>query len=210
MAAKSRWSPTRGAWTAFLGALWPLLAASDPASAQVSDPETQPHALIATLLAARPHPALSRDARLFDPFVGVWDCEFSFRSTDGTARRLSGEVTFGWIIDGRAIQDTWITYPKGGTGERNIGTSIRFFDDSAKTWRVVFVSPQFRALTTLEGGMEGDRIVLRGRDTDGALLRWSFNDIRPDSFLWRGEISRDGGRTWHLEEEHRMTRRVSG
>lgn len=210
MVAKIRRSPAGGAWAAFMGALWPLLAARDPASAQVSDPETPPHTLIATLLAAKPHPALSRDARAFDPFVGVWDCAFSFHSTDGTVRRLSGEVNFGWILDGRAIQDTWITYPNGGAGERNIGTTIRFFDDSAKSWRVVFVSPQFRAVTTLEGGMEGDRIVLRGRDTDGALLRWSFNDIRPNSFLWRGEISRDGGRTWRLEEEHRMTRRLSG
>src|SRR6266550_1715208 len=59
----------------------------------------------------------------------------------------------------------------------------------------------------MEGGAEDDRIVLRGHDDKGALMRWTFNDIRPDSFVWRGETSHDGGKTWRLEEEHHMTRR---
>jgi hypothetical protein len=42
------------------------------------------------------------------------------------------------------------------------------------------------------------------------MLRWSFNDLKGDSFIWRGEKSRDGGKTWKLEEEHQMKRRNSG
>jgi hypothetical protein len=38
-------------------------------------------------------------------------------------------------------------------------------------------------------------------------VRWSFNDIRKDSFLWRGEISADAGKTWQLEQEMRVKRR---
>lgn len=72
----------------------------------------------------------------------------------------------------------------------------------------MFVGPAFGPIASLEGGAEGDRIVLRGRDGEGALIRWSFNEIEPDSFTWRGEVSRDEGMTWRLEEEHRMTRRV--
>ena len=74
-------------------------------------------------------------------------------------------------------------------------------------WRVVFVAPAFGSIVTIEGGAEGDRIVLRGQDADGAELRWSFNDMSADSFVWRGEKSRDGGKTWRLEEEHHMKRR---
>ena len=47
------------------------------------------------------------------------------------------------------------------------------------------------------------------QDTDGSEMRWSFNDIRPDSFVWRGEVSHDGGKTWWLQEEHHMKRRAS-
>ena len=64
------------------------------------------------------------------------------------------------------------------------------------------------ALVRLE--VEGDRIVLRGQDTEGGQLRWSFNDIKDDSFTWRGEKSRDEGKTWRLEEEHHMRRRSAG
>ena len=60
----------------------------------------------------------------------------------------------------------------------------------------------------MEGGKEGDRIVLQGRDVDDCDIRWSFNDIKDDSFTWRGEKSRDGGKTWRLEEEHHMKRRT--
>jgi hypothetical protein len=42
------------------------------------------------------------------------------------------------------------------------------------------------------------------------MLRWSFNDLKGDSFIWRGEKSGDGGKTWKLEEEHHMKRRNSG
>lgn len=36
---------------------------------------------------------------------------------------------------------------------------------------------------------------------------WTFNDIQPDSFVWRGEISDDGGASYRLEQEMRCRRR---
>ena len=59
----------------------------------------------------------------------------------------------------------------------------------------------------LKGGAVGDRVVFEGVDGDGSPFRWSFNDIHRDSFLWRGEISADGGKTWRLEQEMRLKRR---
>ena len=171
------------------------------------DPAKQ---MIAVLSATGPHASLGDQARIWDRFIGTWDCDFGFHLEDGSVRHVPGELEFGWVLDGRAIQDLWITYPGAGGGERGIGTTIRFYDDSARTWRVVFVGPQHRAVLTMQGGAEGDRIVLRGRDPDGSRLRWSFNDIAQDSFTWRGEKSRDGGRTWRLEEEHHMRRRPPG
>ena len=163
--------------------------------------------MIMALSAPGPHPSLGDEARAFDRLVGTWECDYSFHSEDGTISRASGELRFGWIIDGRALQDIWITYPKGPKEERLIGTSLRFFDAKTRRWRVVFVLPALGLLTTVEGRAEGDRIVLEGQADDGSQRRWSFNDIRPNSFVWRGEKSRDGGKTWKLREEHHMTRR---
>ncbi len=183
-------------------------AAALTAAIGLGDPPDPRRAMIATLGASAPHPSLGDQARLFDRFVGTWDCDFGFHLDDGAVRRLSGEILFGWVLDGRAMQDIWITYPTPGSGaERKIGTTLRTFDRKAGLWRVVFVAASYGSLVTLQGGSEGDRIVLRGKDTDGSQLRWSFNEIQPDSFVWRGESSRDGGKTWRLEEEHRMRRR---
>jgi hypothetical protein len=78
-----------------------------------------------------------------------------------------------------------------------------------KTWRIIFVNPKYGVLTEMKGGDEGGRIVLRGVDDEGTSLRWTFNDITANSFVWRGEKSRDGGKTWKLEEEHHMNRRLA-
>lgn len=163
--------------------------------------------MIATLAASHPHPSVGDEAQAFDRLVGTWDCDYSFHADDGTVSHASGELRFGWIIDGHALQDIWITYPTGPTEERLIGTSVRFFDLKTKLWRVVFVLPALGIITTVEGRAEGDRIVLTGEASDGSRRRWSFNNIRAESFVWRGEKSRDEGKTWRLVEEHQMTRR---
>ena len=99
--------------------------------------------MVTALAAPGPHPSLGSEARLFDRLVGTWDCDFSFHLEDGSVTHTPGELRFGWIIDGRALQDIWIGYPKRPNDERTIGTSVRFYDASSKAWRVVFVAPAF-------------------------------------------------------------------
>ena len=164
--------------------------------------------MITTLPALGPHPALGDQARTFDRFVGTWDCDYGLIAEDGTVTRFTGELIVGWILDGRAVQDIWISYPgSGDSSERRIGASVRFYDTKAETSRVVWVAPTDGGMITLTGGVVEDRIVLRGKDGDGPSIRWSFNDIHSDSFVWRGETSRDDGKTWVLNEEHYMKRR---
>jgi hypothetical protein len=186
-----------------------IVLSSHDVEAQKPQPPDSRQALISVLSASSPHPSLGDEARVWDRFVGAWDCDYTFFLEDGGVKHSRGEVDFGWVMDGRAIQDIWITYPKEAGQERGIGMSVRFFDGKAKTWQVVFISPEHSAVITVRGGTEGDRIVLHGVDGEGAMLRWSFNDIKPDSFTWRGETSRDGGKTWKLEEEHHMRRRAA-
>jgi len=175
------------------------------AAAQGADPGQD---MIKSLGASSPHSSLGDQAQVFDRLVGTWDCDYSFHLDDGSVRHKKGELLVGWILDGHAVQDIFITYPAEGEKDRRMGTTIRFFDTALKQWRIVFISPQFNYVVTVQGESVGDRIVLRGVDTDGAPIRWSFNDIKPDSFVWRGEKSHDGGKIWKLEEEHHMKRRI--
>lgn len=195
---------TAGSLLSVLTALF-CLAAVPRASAAAADSRRD---MVSVLEAGAPHPSLGEAARVWDRFAGTWDCDFGFHAADGKVTHASGELIVGWILDGLAIQDIWMTYPAPGSGaERTLGTTIRTYDAKAKLWQVVFVAASFGTIITLDGGEEGDRIVLRGKQADGALVRWSFNDIRPDAFVWRGEISSDGGKTWFLQEEHQMRRR---
>jgi hypothetical protein len=139
--------------------------------------------------------------------VGRWDADYSFIAEDGSVRHKRGEVLFGWVLDGHALQDIFLSYPDSSADERKMVTGLRWVDPRTGRWTLAFVAPTFDVVIRMEAAAEGDRIVLRGEDGKGALLRWSFNDIQKDSFVWRGESSHDGGKTWRLEEDHHMKRR---
>lgn len=183
------------------------LTRPDVASASIARPADPRQAMIGELAANRAHPSLGDQAQVFDRLVGTWDCDFSFPRDDGTVTHKKGEILFGWVMDGHAIQDLWIVYPTEAGKERSMGTTLRFFDEKQKQWHIVFVNPQYDYVVSTRGGVEGDRIVLRGVDSDSLPIRWSFSEITPRSFHWQGEKSHDGGKTWKIEEDHHMTRR---
>jgi hypothetical protein len=163
--------------------------------------------MINVLASGEPHPSLGEEAQTFDRFVGTWDAEFTSYRKEGKVYHRKGELHFGWVLDGRAVQDLWIAYPTADRKEREIGTTIRFFDTSLKQWRIVFILPEFNYVVTAHGGREGDRIVLWGVDSSGLPIRWTFSEITHDTFHWQGERSYDSGKTWTLVDHH-MKRRA--
>jgi hypothetical protein len=58
-----------------------------------------------------------------------------------------------------------------------------------------------RNFLSMIGRAEGENIVQLGTGPDGRMARWSFSDITANSFLWRGELSDDEGKTWRLHVE---------
>src|SRR5205823_12136623 len=119
-------------------------------------------------------------------FVGAWDADYSFIAEDGSVRHSRGEVLFGWILDGYALQDIFLSYPKPGSSEeRKMVTGVRFVDPKTDKWTVMFAAPSFAAAVRMECGADGDRILLRAQDDKGALLRSPYSDSRLVSLLWR-------------------------
>jgi hypothetical protein len=158
------------------------------------------------LIANSSSPKVPEARRIFDRFAGRWNLECDRWDENGTKAHSSGTWTFGWILDGTMLQDAIYFNNQSSAGHRIGGTTLRFFDSAANTWRVVFFAPARNAVISLTGDVIGERIILNGIDVDGAKLRWSFNDITQASFVWRGEISYDDGKTWRLEQEMHLHR----
>jgi hypothetical protein len=138
---------------------------------------------------------------LFGRFVGSWTIHW----TGAAAQQATGELHFGWVLAGRAIQDIWIVPGRGrpGAGEPPLafyGTTVRFYDPVIDAWRSTWIEPVNHRVRRFIGRPEGDDIVLLSQE-DQPQLRWRFTDIRPDSFTWIGQSSIDGGVTWSVDEE---------
>lgn len=70
--------------------------------------------LIKGLGAFGPDPDLKEKLMLFDQFVGDQNIvEAHYTQGDGTEVKMKGEVHFGWILGGTAIQDVWIDHKEG-------------------------------------------------------------------------------------------------
>jgi hypothetical protein len=161
-------------------------------------------------------PASDRTGKmdLYGRFVGSWDLDVRQFATDGAERRRRGEWHFGWVLEGRAIQDVWIVPPRGaqraGDAAANLnsyGTTLRIFDPRTDAWQVHWFDPVTENISQMVGRAEGADIVQLGTSADGRLIRWRFLEIETDSFLWRGEVSPDQGASWHVVTEFRATRR---
>jgi hypothetical protein len=149
--------------------------------------------------------------RLFGRLVGSWHIVGRFFDEAGNVtRERRGEWHFGWVLEGRAIQDVLISPPRDeredGEPSHEYGTTIRVYDPRIDGWRVTFISPLFGATVNLIAREHGAEIWLEGRAPDSRLYRWTFSDITTESARWQGFTSSDEGLTWLRDEEILLSR----
>ena len=88
------------------------------------------------------------------------------------------------------------------------GTTLRVYDPRIDAWQIQWTDPVTQNFLHMIGRQQGDNIVQLGTRPDGNLIRWSFSEITPNSFRWRGEISADNGASWRLQVDF-SARRVA-
>ena len=165
------------------------------------------------LVAAAPDPGLAVKLALFGQFVGDWEFDATWHLPDGGMRQAKGEWSFGWILEGRAIQDVWMVPSRAerrrtGAPLIGYGTTVRCYDPRLDAWRVTWNGVLDGYTTVLLAGPQGDAILLEGKDAHGNPMRWRFSEIAPASFRWQRVVSKDDGKTWSLELEM-VARRVA-
>jgi len=143
---------------------------------------------------------------LYGQFVGSWDLRVVDYETDGKRWEGVGEVHFGWVLEGRAIQDVWISPPRNArktisTTRNTYGTTLRVYDPKIDAWHILWINPITQIYNTMIGRKIGDEIVQEYRDVDGTLNQWIFSEITPKSFHWIGRSSKDDGKGWDVGTE---------
>ena len=164
---------------------------------------------IEILAASGPHPSLGRHADTYGRVIGSWAGELRNHMIDPPASGTI-EVHFGWVLEGRAIQDVWITPARK---DRNrveptldwYGTTLRVFDPKSESWRARWTDPVSQLVVDLEGRRVGDDIVQIGT-RGGQPIRWTFSAIEERFFRWQGHILQPDGISWKLEVDMQLRR----
>ena len=172
-------------------ALLPACAAPSPLSGVLDSPG--------------PAPAPAGKLDLYAFLVGHWELSVVGHAQDGSRQESRGELHAEWVLEGRGIQDVWITPPRderrGALPELPVtgafyGTTLRIYDPGLDAWRIQWSDPVTQFYAQQIGRAVGADIVQVGDMPDGSRLRWRFTEIRPDSFHWIGDRSYDGGASW--------------
>lgn len=145
------------------------------------------------LISAVPHADIPEEHRIFAPFIGDWDLIVSwFDEAGNLMRRERGEWHFSWILEGRGVQDIWIVPPRGERAQSDslyeYGTSLRFFDETLNAWQSTWIGPMHQVVRTFLAHGIGDEVVLETTEGQVPRMRWSFADMKPNSFTWRNEL----------------------
>lgn len=164
--------------------------------------------MIEGLGADGPDPELREKLMLFGQFIGDWNItEDRYLQPDGTEIKHRGEVHFGWILDGRAVQDVWMTYDEKLRRAVPDGTTVRFYDAKIDAWHVIWIKPKQGVVRIFVARKAKDEIVLEGKTREGIPENWIFSQITPTSFRWRSVETHDNGKTWQLTEEMKVRRK---
>lgn len=152
--------------------------------------------------AAGQRPCTEEAHRRFDFWTGRW----VVRAATGA---LAGHNTIRPVLGQCALHERYTT-PGGYEGE-----SLSTFDASRGVWHQTWVDND-GLLLRLEGGYEGDRMVMQGETVDAAgtathhRITWSRIDGDRDEVRQLWESSTDDGQTWSVAFEGRYLRQDGG
>jgi len=167
---------------------------------------TSSDAMLDALHSDGPNQLHTKKLMQFGRFVGSWDLDVIYYDDEGQVRRRTpGEWHFGWVLEGRAIEDVWTIPPRrdrpsSGPPPGEYGVTLRFYDPSIDAWRSTWHGPVNGIVWPFIAREVGDEMILERQSEDGSTTRWIFSQIRQDSFHWRAVKSTDGV-NWQLEQE---------
>src|SRR5215510_9874366 len=102
------------------------------------------YALRQTLHAPGPAPDRASHMRIYGQLVGSWEGTLVYEDGQGVRRETSAEVHFGWVLEGRAMQDVCIAPALcAGTAASELlfVTTLRVYGSPHYLWQTTLSSP---------------------------------------------------------------------
>ncbi len=151
---------------------------------------------------------------LYGQFVGDWVANATEFYDDGSIKQSKWDIRFEWVLEGRAIQDLWISPIRESnesetkSGANRYGTTLRIYDPNIDGWHIVWANPPSGTVVHQIGRLVGNEIIQVGNlDNFGNQSRWVYKEITQNSFRWCNEKTFDNGKTWKLVQDMYAVRR---
>ena len=167
-------------------------------------------ALLNNLHADAPAPDRAAGMMLYGQFVGSWEGTLRYVDPEGVRHETTAEVHFGWVLEGRAVQDVWIAPARRDREQSEVllmhGSTFRVYDPRDDLWHITWIDPVKQRRDVMVGRQAGNDIVQEYRTDDGMRVQWMFTEITPGSFHWTHRVSVDEGGHWDVRGEFFLRR----
>ena len=111
-----------------------------------------PPSFINALHAEGPAPDRADKMGLYGWLIGAWEMDVLVHqpgapNAAGARAEGKGEIHFGWVLEGRAIQDVWITPPRADRDDpiaaaaNFYGSTFRIYDPGIDAWHIFWLDP---------------------------------------------------------------------
>jgi ketosteroid isomerase-like protein len=144
----------------------------------------------------------------YDALLGTWEFRFQSRRPDGGFWPVfTGHWTFEKRPGGGLIEDRWRPDDPSTPMAQSLYTS-RTFDPKRKVWQMIGSSSVGGEIEPgLTWADDTSRYAIQRNH--GVLSRIRYLSIGANAFLWRSDVSQDGGKTWLLDAGTMEARRIA-
>jgi hypothetical protein len=143
----------------------------------------------------------------YDTLLGTWEFRFQSRRADGGFwPAFTGHWTFEKKPGGGLIEDRWRPDDPSVPMAQSLYT-YRTFDPKRKVWQMIGSSSNGGEIQPGLTWSDGTSRYAIQRN-HGVLTRIRYLSIGANSFLWRSDVSNDGGKTWLLDAGTMEARRI--
>jgi hypothetical protein len=188
-------------------AMLAILLVGRHAAAAEAPPVNDPSRTVHGELSAR----APQELRAFSFIVGKWDGKGRTRLPDGKIAEFPVTWIGRYILDGTAISDEM--HSLAPDGSPYLGISLRQYDATRRTWVIEYLNVSGSFLRRQVNAGAGS-VKVTGRDvvveseSPGVKVREHYVVPDADHFIYRLDVSSDGGKSWNESQIEMSFQRV--